>query len=207
MNKDIILIGEKLRRMSQQEKQSMRADIERMIEEFKTKQQAKADSNEPVMLTAQEVGDIFRTRVMDMALLALLSLQRDRAESDTAERYEEAVRTAVPKEKHVAVVTDKPRIYAVTSIASRDVYGGTRTPVICDSFEAACEYVESNSMDLWENSYMLVVIEANVPNHPYGIGLDPAGEEYWYRWNLEANRYEPIEKPKEYEKTVCFGIG
>jgi hypothetical protein len=204
--KSIQDIRERYRRLPSEEKKDMRTDIQSMLERFDTLSQQQADSWQPITLSAQEIGEVFRTRIVDMALLSLVMLEQERVREENEARYEEAVRTAAPKLKHVAV-TNKPRIYTVTSIARNDSLGGTRTPVACDSFEKAREYVESNAMDLWENSYMLVVIEGNVPNHPYGMGLDAAGEEYWYRWNVEANKYEPIEKPKAYESVVCFGIG
>lgn len=199
-------IRKRYRCLSSEEKKDMRADIESMLDTFDDKMQKRADGWQPITPSAQEVGETFRTRIVDMALLSLVILDQERVREENEARYEEAVRTAVPKLKHVAV-TNKPRIYTVTSIARNDSYGGTRTPVACNSFEEACKYVESNAMDLWEHSYMLVVIEANVPNHPYGIGLDAGGEEYWYRWNLDASKYEPIERPKVYEGVRCFGIG
>ncbi len=153
-----------------------------------------------------EVGRIILSRRVDLCILSLMTLQRVKVEVEEEGRFDEIVRTAVPKEKHVAG-TKEPRLYAITSIAPKR-FGGTRTPVVCDSFDAACEYVENNSADLWENSYMLVVIEPNKPNYPYGMGLEREEMDgYWYRWNLQTNRYEPIEKPEEYKHTVCFGIG
>lgn len=89
-----------------------------------------------------------------------------------------------------------PRLYAVTTIASLPRYGGTRTPVVCDSFEAAKEIVETNMGDIYEYSYSLVVIEGVRPNRLYGCIFS---EQYWYRWDDGSKRYVAIETPPGWE--------
>lgn len=98
------------------------------------------------------------------------------------------------------------RLYTVTTLAASDRYGGTRTPVICDSFEVAKELVEENAGDIFEMSYRLAVIEAVLPNRLYNIGLD---ERYWYKWvgDYETGSYQAIDVPPGYENVMGFGIG
>ena len=123
--------------------------------------------------------------------------------------YDEILASVVPKpvghvEKPLPEEVTKhngTRVYAVTTIASSEWYGGTRTPVVCDSFEAARRIVEENQGDIWECSYMLVVIEAVVCNWLY-YNLD---ERYWYVWR--EDHYEAIECPSEYENIIGWGIG
>lgn len=182
-----------LRSLSEEELHRMYEDIERILSQLQTLG----------LSDAEVIGKILMSRRMDVCSLSLHLLQKFKIEAARREEYDEIVRTAVRKEKHEPVTNEK-RLYAVTTIGSR--FGDDRTPIVCDNFEDARAYVESNSMDLWENSYMLAVIEANLPNHPYGLGVGDS-EEYWYRWNLETSRYEPIEKPREYANTKCFGIG
>lgn len=144
-----------------------------------------------------------KVTLADICSLSLHLLHKVSVDNKRRKEYDNTVRTAVRKERHEPITTEK-RLYAVTTID----YRGERTPVVCDNFEDACEYVESNSLDLWENSYMLAVIEPHKPNHPYMHGLAKEEMEgFWYRWNLDEGRYEPIEKPKAYEGTICFGIG
>jgi hypothetical protein len=106
------------------------------------------------------------------------------------------------------------RLYTVTTIAASIAYGGTRTVVVCDSFERAKEIVETNEGDIWESSYMLAVIEPVACNWLYHYFVTSDGvERYWYRWSSkdrETGRpggYEAIETPPGYEQVVGFGIG
>lgn len=96
------------------------------------------------------------------------------------------------------------RLYTVTTIAASARYGGTRTPVVCSSWERAREIVEANEGDIWESSYMLAVIEAVAADCLYGGGLD---ERYWYAWDLGEGRYRPVEPPAAYAGQCGFGIG
>jgi hypothetical protein len=101
------------------------------------------------------------------------------------------------------------RLYTVTTIAASIAYGGTRTVVVCDSFERAKEIVETNEGDIWESSYMLAVIEPVAVNWLYHY----FDERYWYRWSSKNSStarpgaYEAIETPPGYEEVTGFGIG
>lgn len=131
----------------------------------------------------------------------------DELDAREREKYNAAHAAAIVKEKHELMATDdEPRVYAVTSLGYK--WHDSRTPVVCDSLESADKYVMANDLDLFENSYLFVVVEANKLNYPYGLGIGvPEINGYWYRWNFDKESYEPIEKPKEYESTICFGIG
>jgi hypothetical protein len=132
--------------------------------------------------------------------------------TDEEKEFLEMVKACRPLEKHVQR-TDRPdfgadegpRLYTVTTIAPSNRFGGTRTPVICNNFERAREIVEENEGDIWECSYYLAVIEAVIPNYLYGSSY--IHERYWYRYNTDTERYEPIEMPERYENIYGFGIG
>jgi hypothetical protein len=137
-------------------------------------------------------------------------LRRMKERTDQEKEFLEMVKACRPLDtKHVQRTAgeypEAPRLYTVTTIAPSARFGGERTPVICDSFERAQEIVERNEGDIWECSYHLVVIEAVIPNWLYGSSY--ANERYWYRYNTDAERYEPIETPERYELTFGFGIG
>lgn len=99
------------------------------------------------------------------------------------------------------------RLYTVTTIASSPRYGGTRTPIVCTSFEGAKRVVEENEGDIYEYSYMFAVIEAVVADRLYGTELD---ELYWYKWvrNDNGGQYQAIETPPGYEEdSALHGLG
>jgi hypothetical protein len=146
-----------------------------------------------------------------MAALANKSPERTASETEYDRRIGACVikpeghtQKPLPKELACRYRADK-RLYTVTTIASSARYGGKRTPVICDSFDAAQEIVLKNMGDIWEYSYMFVVIEARVANHIYG-GIND--EHYWYVWvGDQDGGYQAIETPPEYANTCGFGIG
>jgi hypothetical protein len=105
------------------------------------------------------------------------------------------------------VVSGEPnaaRFYSVTTIARNTSYGGTRTVALCHTFLRAKEIVEANEGDIWEHSYMLVVIEEVLADMLYGGDHRNA---YWYRWSLDNDCYEAIETPEPYADVVGFSIG
>jgi hypothetical protein len=101
--------------------------------------------------------------------------------------------------------TEAYPLYSITTIAKNAKFGGSRTVCICDGFSRAKEIVETNEGDIWEHSYMLVVIEQFDANVLYGgLGEHPV---FWYRWSVEDARYEAIETPTSYRDVTGFGIG
>jgi hypothetical protein len=154
------------------------------------------DAGRPPVLSVSAVSSI---------AAALASDPGTRTEAEG--RYDEVVRTVVLKPGGHTVARwpelhgpEQPRLYTVTTIASSARYGGTRTPVICSSFERAHDMVTRNEGELWEYSYMLAVIEAIVPDRLY-CNLE---EQYWYVWR---DGYVPIEVPEKYRQVCGFGIG
>lgn len=114
-------------------------------------------------------------------------------------------KTESHKEHHIEdIKLGQVRLYGVTTIAASPRFGRTRTPVVCTTFERACFIVEQNEGDIWESSYMLVVIEAFASDELYS---QFSGEMYWYKWDPVAGRYRPIEIPAAYENAMGFGIG
>lgn len=139
------------------------------------------------------------------SVTAALAAPRERSEAEKA--YDVVVASVVTKDAHVPIEgPEGAKLYTVTTIASSARYGGTRTPVICKTFERAKEIVEQNEGDIFEYSYKLVVIEAVLADVLYGGTMD---EQYWYVWkgSGETGGYVPIERPKTYESTIGFGIG
>jgi hypothetical protein len=152
---------------------------------------------------------VISSSVLKSVAAALSAPTRERTEQEKA--YDEVVRSVIIKDGHRQAERPKEmaehggqRLYMVTTIASSDRYGGTRTPVICTSFERAKEIVETNEGDIFECSYMLVVIEAVVADWLYGGHLN---EQYWYVWkgDVETGNYCPIERPKAFESTINIG--
>lgn len=124
-------------------------------------------------------------------------------EKEQSRAYKEIVCSAVLKEEgHIQLeIPDNVqkhngrRLYTVTTIASSARYGGTRTVVVCSTFERAKEIVESNEGDIFEMSYYLVVIEAVVADWLY-VAID---EQYWYVW-------EPTEPAPAPRCEVCDSV-
>ena len=70
-----------------------------------------------------------------------------------------------------------------------------------DTVEEAKRIVEGNVMDISEDGYYNMVVIEDVER---GLWM-PADNELWYE--LKDNKYVPCDKPKYYDKVVCFGIG
>jgi hypothetical protein len=133
---------------------------------------------------------------------ALAAPSKERTAQEKA--YDALLEKCVYIESHVQKPADKARLYTVTTLASSPRFGGDRTPVVCDSFEIAKGIVERNDGDIWEASYDLVVIEAVLPNILYGCVI---GEQYWYKWDHDAEAYRPIQCPPGKENIIGYGIG
>ncbi len=143
------------------------------------------------------------------SVAAAVSAGRERSDEERA--YDEIVRSVVTRDAHRQMPAPEDvlkhggqRLYMVTTIASSARYGGTRTVVVCSSFERAQKIVENNEGDLFECSYELAVIEATVDGWLYG-GL--IHEQYWYVWKdgTGDGAYVPIEIPKAYVDQINIG--
>jgi hypothetical protein len=161
--------------------------------------------------SAVESGNVSMSGNAGASVEAMLADPHPREKTEQETVYHEIVRTAVVKDGHRqmpptdAVVEHKGvRLYMVTTIASQPRYGGTRTVVMCSSFERAKEIVERNEGDIFECSYSLAVIEATVADWLYGGCLQ---EQYWYVWKGDSRdgAYVPIEQPEAYANV--FNIG
>lgn len=118
--------------------------------------------------------------------------------------YDEILAAVVRKEAHTPPEDERGVLFTVTTIARSEKFGGSRTPVICLTFDRARQIVEENEGDIWEYSYMLCVIEAVLPDVLYSAA---GGPQYWYAWDLKQEKYLPIEIPEAYENTFGYGIG
>lgn len=146
------------------------------------------------------------------------ALSDDKTVSDAERGYHEAEERAVIKPGgHVEMPDEsgRKRLYSVTTIAAAAKYGGTRTVMICDSFERARDALTKNAMYWWEHSYAFAVIESFYLNAAYG-GFGFQRQQYWYvfAWDRSAPpgeypdaRYEAIEKPAFFEYHGEFAVG
>ena len=82
--------------------------------------------------------------------------------------------------------------------------GGCRCFGWFSSLKQAKEAVEKNHGDIHEYSYLYVVIEKNSDGFRFEIPT-----EWWYKWNgtHERGGYIPIDKPKEIQQTIGWGMG
>jgi len=95
-------------------------------------------------------------------------------------------------------------IYTITTLSRRDdLSSKSRTPGYFFSFETAQRYLNENIGDLFEGSYDYAVIEKVYP----GIYTIEGRAEWWYKFNMEKDSYEEIEKPVKFQRVVCWGIG
>lgn len=150
-----------------------------------------------------------------------LAILEPNARTPKEEEYDAIVKACVrkrtphrQKRPNANVVKYKgTRLYTVTTIAASDRFGGTRTVAVCATLKRAKTIVEKNMGDIYECSYMLVVIEAVVADWLYGGTLL---ENYWYKWYGPGGMkkgggykgsYKPIEIPEAYKNVFGFGIG
>lgn len=102
------------------------------------------------------------------------------------------------------------KIFLITTFETmlpKDEYGflktGARRSVgYYADFESAKRVVENNVLDLWETIYDYIAIEElNEGLYPY------ADNKWFYKYNVNTNRYEQINAPKEYEKCFMGEVG
>lgn len=151
------------------------------------------------------------------SVAAVLASTPNEGRTEYQKLYDAAVMGAVEKpEGHKQDPVEDParvkRLYTVTTIASGPAYGGTRTWGVFDKFELACETVEMNDGDIFENSYMFAVVEAIACNCIFGaVALDEGEEpeQYWYVWvgDPQTGRYCPIQRPAMFDGVINFGVG
>lgn len=148
------------------------------------------------------------------SVAAVLANPRGLSDEEKAQRsaYDELLGKCILKpEGHVQKPAPEgcaTRLYTVTTIAPCVRYGGTRTPVICDSFEVAKHYLDENLGNLFEFSYSLAVIEAVEANCLYSH----LNEVYWYMWvdnkdDPAEGDYRAIEVPPDSEGRTFQPIG
>jgi len=123
---------------------------------------------------------------------------RIRRQEEFKKAYEIALGASFKEAHIVDYPTDHPLTFTITTISSGPQYGGTRTPVVCSSFERAQEYVLENAMDMWEHSYMFAVITAIPLDYFYPTMISRANGvdyvlDYWFKWDLEEGRYRPVD--------------
>lgn len=147
---------------------------------------------------------------------AVLASTPNEGRTEYQKLYNAAVKGAVRKpEGHKQDPVEDPegikRLYTVTTIASGPAYGGTRTWGVFDKFELACETVEINDGDIFENSYMFAVVEAIACNCIFGgVPLsDGEPEQYWFVWegDPETGGYRSIQRPAMFDGVINFGVG
>ena len=71
-----------------------------------------------------------------------------------------------------------------------------------DNFDDAQRCVIENCMDLHEYLYEYAVIEY-IPT-----GIHPFREfEYWYKFNHDTKKFDPIKKPEAFKEICNFALG
>jgi hypothetical protein len=100
-------------------------------------------------------------------------------------------------------------MYFITTIAHlpegeyKDM-GDRRCVGYCYTFEGANIIVTENRGDIWETIYDYCVIEKVESGiYKYAFGEDRK----FYKFNLNARKYEPIDEPEEFKNVTGLGIG
>jgi len=96
------------------------------------------------------------------------------------------------------------KIYTVTAVDKLDL---AKAYIRCIGFftslNEAIEMVESNCLDIAESGINKYCIIEEVEEGFYGY----AYKKKIYKYNVTADKYEEIERPKEWERICNFGIG
>lgn len=149
-------------------------------------------------------------KISNAAINSVAAIVRGDLEINPA--YAAALKLAKRIERHIEkplpVGSTTRCAYTLTTIASAERYGGTRTVAIFDEFAAAEAHVLGNWGDLFECSYDFAVIEALALNELYA-GLDLYRSQYWYMWqgDYPSGAYAPIEKPEPFADLGEFAVG
>ena len=97
---------------------------------------------------------------------------------------------------------NKNGIYTITTLRP-SLFQDHRCVGFFHEQENAIKAVEHNDGDIYEGGYYpYVVIEKSLPGiYHFEIA------DIWFRWNRELKCYKSCEKPDNYKRTVCFGVG
>lgn len=96
-------------------------------------------------------------------------------------------------------------VFAVTTVDSKKQgkTGSKRTLGIFTDMEKAMKPLDGNWGDIHEGNFDLAVVEETPVDGIYPLPTS----EHWFRWNDVTGRYEPCEKPEEFENAIGWGIG
>ena len=96
------------------------------------------------------------------------------------------------------------KFYFITAFASYDMFGThtSRCWGFYNNFIDADIVVRNNITDLWEYTYDYIVIEE------YEMGISNVTLERWfYKFNKETKKYEPMDEPEALKHYSGFAIG
>lgn len=94
-------------------------------------------------------------------------------------------------------------IYTVTTIRTKDNDRSVRCVGWFSDEIAACDIVAENYGDINESEYYRYTVVEKIGQ---GLYCTPE-EEFWFEWNVGTEKHDPIDKPKEFENVINFGIG
>ncbi len=94
-------------------------------------------------------------------------------------------------------------IFTITTLRDNE-RNAARCVGFCFKVEDAVEIIVNNVNDIFEEGYYPYCVIEELKE---GIYFFPRNE-IWFEWSLDSNGYEKItEKPKRFNKIICFGIG
>lgn len=65
------------------------------------------------------------------------------------------------------------------------------------------EAVENNSCDIYEDGHYQYAVVEEFKEGIYNF----QNKEIWFEWNKRKKKYKKIEKPKQLNYIICFGMG
>lgn len=80
-------------------------------------------------------------------------------------------------------------------------FGSSRVVGFYEDKYTAFSRVMENCCDIWETIYDYAIVEE------VEEGLYPRTEQYFFKYNMETQLYEPIEKPEAIKHFCNFSIG
>jgi len=94
-------------------------------------------------------------------------------------------------------------IYTITTIRAVENVRNVRCVGWAQNDLSAVNIVTNNYGDINESGYYRYAVIEKIGT---GLYCTPE-EEFWFEWNNDKGKYEPIRKPKEFENVVNFGMG
>ena len=94
-------------------------------------------------------------------------------------------------------------IYTITTVCTEKNYRNTRCVGWVSENDEAYDIVTNNHGDIAESGYYQYAI---IEQMGEGLYYTPK-EEFWFEWNADTKKYDPIDTPKEFKNVTGFGMG